>query len=188
MLNRLKNFLFVGLRIQKYRLLSTCARTSGRPECVFPLLMRGAGSIEFGSGVQNGIINAHHYYSGYNYILAMEPGSQVTIGDGVVLGNGCSLQAVSRISIGEKSMIGVNCFLVDTDGHDLHPERRMDGQAQSAPITIGRNVWIFYNSVVLKGVTIGDNSVIGAGSVVTGDIPANVFAAGNPARVIKSLA
>jgi acetyltransferase-like isoleucine patch superfamily enzyme len=78
-------------------------------------------------------------------------------------------------------------MLVDTDGHDLDPKKRMNGEVKSAPITIKRNAIIYYNSVVFKGVTIGENSVIGACSVVTKDIPANVFAAGCPAKVIRSL-
>jgi maltose O-acetyltransferase len=63
----------------------------------------------------------------------------------------------------------------------------MDGDVKTANITIKRNAVVFYNSVVFKGVTIGENSVIGACSVVTKDIPPNVFAAGNPAKVIRNL-
>lgn len=185
--SRIKYFLFVTLRIWKYRLLSDCKRVTGKPILHFPMLLNGKGKISFGQNFQNGVIAAHTYYSSYNYILAMERDSEVTIGDNVVFANGASVQAISKVTIEDNVMIGINCFLVDTDGHDLDPDKRMTGVAKSGAITIKKNVVIYYNSVVLKGVTIGENSVIGSCSVVTKDIPANVFAAGNPARVIRSL-
>ena len=185
--NRLKFFFFVTLRIWKYKVLSDCNRVSGKPHLYLPLLLSGRGKIKFGKNFQNGVSAAHFTYSTYNYILSFEESSEVIIGDNVVMANGASIQAVSKITIEDNVMIGINCFLVDTDGHDLNPEKRMTGEVKSAPITIKRNVIIYYNSVVFKGVTIGENSVIGACSVVTKDIPANVFAAGNPARVIRNL-
>jgi maltose O-acetyltransferase len=184
---KLKHFFFVWTRIRKYRLLSDCRRVSGQPTLYFPLLLNGKGRISFGKNVQNGVVAAHHYYSSYNYIFSMGPDSEVSIGDNVVLANGASIQAAGKIAIEDNVMIGINCFLVDTDGHDLDPGKRMDGEVKTADITIRRNAVVFYNSVVLKGVTIGENSVIGSCSVVTRDIPPNVFAAGNPARVIRNL-
>jgi maltose O-acetyltransferase len=185
--DKIKQWLFVRPRIWKYRLLSDCKRVNGRPFLYFPLLLNGKGKITFGKNVQNGVVAAHHYYSSYNYIFAMDESSEITIGNNVVLANGASIQAASKIIIEDNVMIGINCFLVDTDGHDLNPEKRMDGEVRTGHITIKKNAVVFYNSVVLKGVTIGENSVIGSCSVVTRDIPANVFAAGNPARVIRNL-
>ncbi len=186
-LQRIKYYLFIKLRILKYNLLSDCKRVDRKPDLHFPLLLKGKGSIRFGQNFQNGVVLAHHYYSGYNYILAVNDDSRVEIGNNVVMANGASIQAVSTVTVGDHSMIGINCFLIDTDGHDLHPDRRMDGDIKTAPITIGKNVVIFYESIIMKGVTIGDNSIIGARSIVTSDIPPNVFAAGSPARVIRSL-
>lgn len=74
-----------------------------------------------------------------------------------------------------------------TPTHPLEPQPRRDKLEAARPITIGDNVWIGGGAVVLPGVTIGDNSVIGAGAVVTKDVPANVVAVGNPARVVRSL-
>jgi len=85
-------------------------------------------------------------------------------------------------------MIGGNCQIMDSDGHPLWPpEKRWEYQGQEfdAPVTIGKNVFIGLNVIILKGVTIGDNSIIAAGSVVSDSIPANVLAAGMPAKVIK---
>ena len=185
--NKIKFFFFVTLRIWKYQLLSDCKRISGKPNLYIPLLLNGRGKIKFGTNFQNGVSAAHYTYSSYNYILSMYEDSEVNFGHNVVMANGSTVQAVSKINIGNDVMIGINCMLVDTDGHDLNPEKRMTGDIKSAPITIGNNVIIYYNSVVFKGVTIGENSVIGACSVVTKDIPPNVFAAGSPARVIRNL-
>ncbi|HEU4497395.1 MAG TPA: acyltransferase [Flavobacterium sp.] len=186
--NKIKRFLFIKLRIWKYNFLSDCENVIGRPILHLPLLLSGRGKIQFGTNFQNGVLAAHFRYTTYNYILSMEEDTEVIIGNNVVMANGASIQAISKVTIEDDVMIGINCFLVDTDGHDLDPGRRMTGTAKKGNITIKRNVVIFYNSVVLKGVTIGENSVIGSCSVVTKDIPANVFAAGNPARVIRSIA
>lgn len=90
------------------------------------------------------------------------------------------------IYIGDKTMIGPN-VTVCTTGHPAYPLYREMVAHYSLPIHIGKNVWIGANSVVLPGVTIGDNTVIGAGSIVTRDIPANVVAVGNPCRVMREL-
>lgn len=184
---RIKFFLFVTLRVWKYKFLSDCQRISGKPNLYLPILLNGKGKISFGKNVQIGVSAAHFTYSTYNYILAYDENSEVVLGDNVVMANGASIQATSKITIEDNVMIGINCLLVDSDGHDLDPEKRMSGVPKRGDITVKKNVIIYYNSVVFKGVTIGENSVIGACSVVTKDIPPNVFAAGSPARVIRSL-
>ena len=83
-------------------------------------------------------------------------------------------------------MFGPNVSLY-TAGHPIHPVSRNSGYEYGLPITIGDNVWLGGNVVVTPGVTIGENSVIGAGSVVVKDIPANVVAAGNPCKVVREI-
>jgi len=90
------------------------------------------------------------------------------------------------VYIGDHVMIAPNVTITPT-GHPVDPELRRPGSQFSIPVRIGNDVWIGSNAVILPGVTIGDNSVIGAGSVVTRDIPANVVAVGNPCRVLREI-
>ena len=139
-----------------------------------------------------------------------EPGSKITIGDGccfnssdllnfrginhrcilqtgsssalIQIGDGCSFSGVSivcddKVILHNNVRVGANSSIADRDGHG----------GGIKPVVIRENVWLGMNVHVLKGVTIGENSIIGAGSIVTKDIPANVVAAGNPCRVIKPI-
>ena len=116
------------------------------------------------------------------------PGARLEIGAQFAMTGG-SLCAARQLSIGQRVNIGANSTVIDTDFHPLNPEARQSNpqQADSAPVIIEDDVFIGMNCLILKGVTIGKGSVIGAGSVVTSSIPAGVIAAGNPARVIKSV-
>jgi len=105
--------------------------------------------------------------------------------------NGTSIIARSKtVVVGKGTMIAPNVLIMDSDGHALWPpENRLRNSSieNDDDVIIGKNVWIGNRSMILKGVHIGDNSVIGAGSLVTKDIPANVLAAGVPAAVIRKL-
>jgi acetyltransferase-like isoleucine patch superfamily enzyme len=114
----------------------------------------------------------------------------IVIGDGVQL-NGVAISSRKRIEVGDGTLIAPNCIIVDSDFHAVWPPENRghsDPSDQDEEVVIGKNVWLGLNVTVLKGARIGDNSVIAAGSVVVGEIPANVVAAGVPARVVKSLA
>lgn len=115
--------------------------------------------------------------------------AEILIGDKVAL-NGTVITSKKRVTIGDGTMIAPNVIIVDTDFHALWPPdaRHISSTAEAdREVVIGKNVWIGMNCVVLKGTTIGDNSVIGAMSLVSGNIPANVIAAGNPIRVLREL-
>ena len=92
----------------------------------------------------------------------------------------------SHIYVGDNCMLGPNVVLA-TAGHPINPELRERVTQYNADVHIGKNVWLGAGVVVLPGVTIGDNSVIGAGSIVNKDIPANVVAVGNPCRVLREI-
>ncbi len=117
--------------------------------------------------------------------------SKIIIGSNVALIGTSITCRTTSIEIMDGVIIAPNVIIVDSDFHDLwSPDNRncRMGYENDKAVKICKNVWIGMNSVILKGVTIGENSVIGAGSVVIGDIPENVIAAGNPARVVKSMA
>jgi len=123
-------------------------------------------------------------------LRTLGPGAEIVIGEDTGMSGG-SICAAASIRIGAGCLIGANVTLADTDFHAIDPtNRRYNRNANeiaTAPIVIEDNVFIGADVFVLKGVTIGKNSVIGAGSVVTRDIPANSIAAGNPAKVVKSV-
>jgi acetyltransferase-like isoleucine patch superfamily enzyme len=116
------------------------------------------------------------------------PGASLTIGDDFGMTGG-SIVCEERIAIGQRVTVGANTTIVDTDFHPLDPSVRQQNPTDggTALVIIEDDVFIGMNTLVLKGVTIGHGSVIGAGSVVTRDIPPGVIAAGNPAQVIKPL-
>ncbi len=113
-------------------------------------------------------------------------GYQTFIGARTFANWGLILLDVGRITIGDDVQIGPNVQLL-TATHPIEPEPRRQKWEGSKPITIGNNVWLGGGVIVCPGVTIGDNTVVGAGSVVVKDLPANVVAVGNPARVIREL-
>lgn len=92
----------------------------------------------------------------------------------------------THIYVGDCTMFGPN-VVVATAGHPLLPELREEGYQFNAPVRIGKNCWLGAGVIVLPGVTIGDNTVVGAGSVVTRDLPPNVVAVGNPCRVLREI-
>lgn len=113
-------------------------------------------------------------------------GKHTHLGNHVYANFNLTLVDDTHIYIGDHVMIGPNVTLA-TAGHPIDPEYREKVAQFNVPIHIGRNVWIGANCVVLPGVSIGENSVIGAGSIVTKDIPANVVAVGNPCRILRKI-
>lgn len=113
-------------------------------------------------------------------------GFNIKVGNYFFSNYGLTILDVAPVTIGDNVMFGPNVSLF-TAGHPLHPVSRNSGYEYGLPITIGNNVWLGGNVTVVPNVTIGDNTVIAAGSVVTKDIPANVIAAGNPCRVLREI-
>jgi len=113
-------------------------------------------------------------------------GHNVHLGNGVYANFNLTLTDDTDIYIGDKTMIGPNVTIA-TAGHPIKPELRAQEYQYDFPIHIGKNVWLGANVVVCPGVTIGDNTVIGAGSVVTRNIPANVVAVGAPCKVLREI-
>lgn len=122
-------------------------------------------------------------------IIFARNGGRIEIGDDVGL-SGVTIYAFDHITIGNNTIVGANTKILDSDFHPTDAEDRRNNpddkeKTKTAPVNIGNNVFIGCNVLILKGVTIGDNAVIGAGSVVTRDVPDNCIVAGNPAVIIK---
>ncbi len=147
----------------------------------------------------NAIVIGKHVscYAGCSFAVGQN--GRCTIGDFTLL-NGALIMAEDKIDIGSHCLISWNVGIADSDFHPLEPAQRLiDAQAlapffkdrptrpklKTAPVRIADNVWIGMNAVILKGVTIGENSVVAAGSVVTKSIPPNTVVAGNPAVIVK---
>ena len=148
-------------------------------------------ALELGSDVS--------IYAGCSFSIGKQ--GHCSVGDFSLL-NGALVMAEEEITIGKHCLISWNVGLADSDFHPIDPALRMqDTIALSAyypnkperprigtsPIHIGDNVWIGMNAVVLKGVTIGDNSIVAAGAIVTQNVPPNTIVAGNPARIVKEI-
>jgi acetyltransferase-like isoleucine patch superfamily enzyme len=153
------------------------------------LISKKPGAVIFGNHVS--------VYAGCSFAIA--PNGRCTVGDFTLL-NGAIIMAEDTIDIGSHCLISWGVGIADSDFHPLEPAQRLiDSQAlapffknrpprpklKTAAVKIGNNVWIGMNAVILKGVTIGDNSVVAAGAVVTKSIPANTIVAGNPAVTVK---
>ena len=119
-------------------------------------------------------------------VWGREPGAgRIDIGDCVLMSPGSRLSASDEIVIGDGVMMANGTYVTDSDWHTIYDRTRRS--EKSTPVRIGNNVWLGDHCTVLKGVTIGDNSVVAARAVVTRDVPANVVVAGNPAKVVKKL-
>ena len=118
--------------------------------------------------------------------LYVDYGSHIQIGARCFINFGLVAIDVAAITIGDDVQIGPNVQLL-TPTHPVDPQQRREKWEAAKPITIGNNVWLGGGAIVLPGVNIGDNAVIGAGSIVTRDLPANVIATGNPARITRTL-
>jgi len=113
-------------------------------------------------------------------------GSNIKTGEKVFFNFNCVVLDVMQVTIGSRTMFGPNVQIY-TATHPINYKERASGLEYAKPISIGEDVWVGGSAVICPGVTIGNRTIIGAGSVVTKDIPDDVFAAGNPCRVIRKL-
>ncbi len=145
--------------------------------------------VIFGSNISIGD-NAHIISASDNKIrLTTWPArgkqARIKIGDYCLISPGARLSAEQDICIGNNVMLAANCYISDSDWHGIYNRTRPFRCTQ--PVVLEDNVWLGERVIVCKGVTIGENSVVGAGAVVTRSLPPNCVAAGNPAKVIKTI-
>lgn len=152
------------------------------------ILVRNRGKIIIGNKVTiNSAPMANPIGGQGRTILVTQKGAKITIGDGSGISN-CAIFASESITIGKQVMIGAGVKIYDTDFHPVNFTERMENKpAKKAAVSIADGAFIGAHSIILKGVTIGEKSVIGAGSVVTGHIPDNEIWAGNPAKFIRKI-
>jgi acetyltransferase-like isoleucine patch superfamily enzyme len=146
--------------------------------------MRFGNDLKLRSGLRTNPLGPLHPV----FLTTWEAGAALEIGDDFAMTGGVICVA-ERITIGNHVMVGANCTIMDTDFHPLDPDsrRREPMAAETAPVHIEDDVFIGMHSLVLKGVSLGAGCIIGAGSVVATDVPPYTIAAGNPARVIRTL-
>lgn len=175
------------LRQRRFAELSTARPEGPAPLMHQPVLFLGPGRIVLGRDVVFGWPTSAGFHTGYVHLEAAA-GTVLEIGDGAEINNDAMIKCEGPgIRIGARALLGSGVFLYDSDFHDLHPERRRGGRPAMGAVELGENVFVGDGARILKGVTVGRDSVIGAGSVVTSCIPAGVIAAGNPARVVREL-
>ncbi len=152
-----------------------------------PVRVDGVGHVSIGEGVGLGYRPAPRLGSGEILIQARARGSRISIGTGTLISNNLSIIAMKSVEIGERCQIGDLVSILDCDFHEIDPTARLSSHGTTEPVAIGTNVWLGSRVMILKGVRIGENTVVAAGSVVTRSLPANVVAAGVPAKVIREI-
>src|SRR5574341_583436 len=165
----------LGIRWQ----LKNAQKIGSEIELTGPVIIQNAGTIDIG----NQVIFDSKWYKPI-YIQLARPEAKLTIERNVVINFGTEISLVKEVFIGAYSLIGIDCLIYDTDWHNLDG---LDRDVPAEPTRIGRGVWLGARVIVMKGVSIGDNTVVGANSVVTKDLPNNVLAGGTPARVIREI-
>jgi acetyltransferase-like isoleucine patch superfamily enzyme len=176
------------IKIFLYRYANNKVQIEGTPILNQPTILCGEGQIVFEKNVSLGYFPSPGFYSGSIHIEARAASSKIFIGANTFINNNsCLIADKTSITIGANVLMGTNTEITDSDFHNLDPRKRLVDDYECCPVTIGDNVFIGSNVKILKGVTIGENSVIGGGSIVNKDIPANTVAAGIPAKVIKQL-
>lgn len=144
-----------------------------------PVMIKNAGTIEIGNQV---MLDANWHKP--IYISLSSPSAKLTIEHNAGINYGTEISLMKEVFIGAYSLISIDCLIYDTDWHNLDG---LDHDIPVEPTRIGRGVWLGARTVVLKGVTIGDNTVVAANSLVTRDLPDNVLAGGCPAKVIRPI-
>lgn len=159
-------------------------RIDGKPSVwgIWNVVIYG-NNISLGKNVV--IVAADGYRTNLSTVMHAGGQGRITIGDNVLVMNGVRVSSATEIRIADDCMLANFCYLTDSDWHDIHDRTSMPGR--TGPIILERGAWVGDSAIVCKGVRIGENSIVGAGAVVTRDVPSNVVVAGNPARVVKKL-
>ncbi len=180
-------------------ILSDEVEIIGNPVFRVPTIFKGKGKFIFGGNNNFGGDTSPDFYQP-NYLEARNPNTTIEFAKHIFVNNNLTIIAEGEgdeggVFIDDDTMFGFNVTIMDSNFHDIDPNKRWllpnskEGgvRVKSAKVVIGKNCWIGSNSMILKGVHLGENSIVGAGSVVTKSFPKNVIVAGNPAKIIATL-
>lgn len=183
-----KHKMFQFFRIWKYKLLSTNKRTTGKAVCNQPVLRLGLGKIIFGEAVKLGYYPSPFFFNGYIHLESRYKESKIVIGNNVFINN--NFFAISEgdgIEIGDNTLIGLNCEIIDSDFHEIAPDKRTSGKPATKKVVLGKNVFLGNNVKITKGVVLGENVVVANGSIVSSCFADNLIIGGVPAKIIREL-
>jgi acetyltransferase-like isoleucine patch superfamily enzyme len=176
-----------GYRILFYKAVSDNV-ILGNPIYIQPVLVEGPGRISAGVNCRFGVSFNAEFYSGYCFLSVRTKEASIKFGNNIWLNNNVNIVSEGPgIEIGDDCLIGANVSIWDSDFHNIDPTNRFPAKNSKKAVKIGKNVWIGSNVTVLKGTTIGDNSVIAAGSVAFGKIKRNSAYGGNPIQFMFEL-
>ncbi len=152
-----------------------------------PIRVDGTGQVVLGENVILGYRPAPRIGTGEILLQSRGQGSLIRIGARTTTSNNVVMIAMKSILIGDDCLIGDLVTIYDCDFHEIDPANRNRSAGQILPVNIGNNVWLGSRSMILKGVSLGDNTIVAAGSVVTKSFPSNVVVAGVPAAIVKRI-
>jgi maltose O-acetyltransferase len=155
-----------------------------------PVRVDGTGAVRIGKRAQLGFRLAPRFGMGTILLQARERDAVISIGDNAAFSNNVSIIARTRVELGAHCIVGDRVTIYDADFHVIDPDIRLStgGPGATQAVSIGRNCWIGTDALILKGVQVGDDSIIAAKSVVTRSFPARSVIAGNPAKLLRTLA
>jgi len=177
-------FLFKSEIVFRFSFKKKIASMAGRPNVwgIWNIVVYGP-NIHLGKNIT--MVGADGFKTNLTTINFGGHEGRIKIGDNVLVMNGVRISSAKEIIIGNSCTLANFCYIMDSDWHDIHDRNSIPGK--SLPVILEDNVWIGDSAIICKGVRIGENSIIGAGSVVREDVPPNAVAIGNPAKVVRYL-
>ena len=179
-------FFYFWVKVQAF-LYGGKVKLLKRNNLSIPLVTNGEGEVRVSDSNNFGYQLSPGFKNGSILIQARMKQSKIIIGQRNFVSNNVSIIANNAVVIGNNCQIGNDVQIFDSDFHELSPETRNHSAGKTKPVYIGDNVWVGSNSIILKGVHIGNGAVIAAGSIVTKNVKNSTLVAGNPAKYIKQL-
>ena len=186
MIKKLVYKVYQNIRVLFYILISDRKYNYSINSFKQPVLLKGRGVIEVSKTAIIGVLSSPFFLSSYSYIESRNKNSKIVIGNNVIVNNNVTIVSEGEgIVIGDNTLIGHDVEIVDSDFHELSPNKRIGGNPKTKKVIIGKNVFIGNYVKITKGVEIGENTVVAMGAVVVTSVPDNCVVGGNPAIIIR---